>query len=63
LAYALAGYNPIAEEVIAAFKLYVQEEARDYEKEFLLNFIKNSIVFISCLNQTEIGHGSSNILP
>lgn len=34
LAYALAGYNPIAEEVIAAFKLYVQEEARDYEKEF-----------------------------
>jgi len=34
LVYALAGYNPTAEEVIAAFKLYVREEARDYEKEF-----------------------------
>ena len=34
LVYALAGYNPTAEEVITAFKLYVQEEARDYEKEF-----------------------------
>jgi len=34
LIYALAGYNPTAEEVIAAFKLYVQEEAREYEKEF-----------------------------
>jgi hypothetical protein len=32
--YALAGYNPSAEEVIAAFKLYVQEEARKYEPEF-----------------------------
>lgn len=34
LVYALAGYNPTAEEVIAAFKLYVQEEARKYEQEF-----------------------------
>jgi len=34
LVYALAGYNPTAEEVITAFKLYVQEEARKYEKEF-----------------------------
>jgi hypothetical protein len=34
LVYTLAGYNPTAEEVIAAFKLYVQEEAREYEKEF-----------------------------
>jgi P63C domain len=34
LIYALSGYNPTAEEVIAAFKLYVQEEAREYEKEF-----------------------------
>lgn len=34
LVYALAGYNPTAEEVIAAFKMYVQEEAREYEKEF-----------------------------
>lgn len=34
LVYALAGYNPAAEEVIAAFKAYVQEEARKYEKEF-----------------------------
>jgi len=34
LVYALAGYNPTAEEVIASFKLYVQEEAREYEKEF-----------------------------
>lgn len=34
LVYALAGYNPSADEVISAFKLYVQEEARKYEKEF-----------------------------
>jgi hypothetical protein len=34
LVYALAGYNPTAEEVIAAFKLYVQEEAKKYEQEF-----------------------------
>lgn len=34
LVYALAGYRPEVEEVIAAFKLYVQEEARKYEQEF-----------------------------
>lgn len=34
LVYALSGYNPSAEEVIQAFKLYVQEEAKKYEKEF-----------------------------
>jgi hypothetical protein len=34
LVYALTGHNPTAEEVIAAFKLYVQEEARENEKEF-----------------------------
>jgi hypothetical protein len=34
LVYALAGYNPATEEVIAAFKLYVQEEAKKYEPEF-----------------------------
>jgi hypothetical protein len=34
LVYALAGYNPTADEVIEAFKAYVQEEARKYEKEF-----------------------------
>lgn len=34
LVYALAGYDATKEEVIAAFKMYVQEEARDYEKEF-----------------------------
>ncbi|WP_265595618.1 P63C domain-containing protein [Verrucomicrobium sp. BvORR106] len=34
LVYALAGYNPTAAEVIAAFKMYVQEEAKRYEKEF-----------------------------
>lgn len=34
LVYALAGYNPSTQEVIHAFKLYVQEEARTYEKEF-----------------------------
>ena len=34
LVYALAGYNPSAEEVIAAFKLYVLEEAKKYEPEF-----------------------------
>jgi hypothetical protein len=34
LVYALAGYNPTAEEVIEAFKQYVRDEAREYEKEF-----------------------------
>jgi hypothetical protein len=34
LVYALAGYNPTAQEVIAAFKAYVLEEAKKYEKEF-----------------------------
>ncbi|MEY2559833.1 MAG: hypothetical protein QOG51_248 [Verrucomicrobiota bacterium] len=34
LVYALAGYDPTAEEVIAAFKRYVQEEAKKYEREF-----------------------------
>lgn len=34
LVYALSGYNPTADEVIQAFKLYVSEEAREYEKEF-----------------------------
>ncbi|HEV7877716.1 MAG TPA: P63C domain-containing protein [Bradyrhizobium sp.] len=34
LVYALAGYNPATEEVIAAFKLYVQAEAKKYEPEF-----------------------------
>ena len=34
LVYTLAGYSPSAEEVITAFKLYVQEEARKYEPEF-----------------------------
>lgn len=34
LVYALAGYNPTADEVISAFKMFVQEEAQKYEKEF-----------------------------
>lgn len=34
LVYALTGYDAEREEVIAAFKLYVREEAREYEKEF-----------------------------
>jgi len=34
LVYALAGYDATRAEVIAAFKFYVQEEARGYEKEF-----------------------------
>lgn len=34
LVYALAGYSPTTDEVITAFKLYVQEEARKYEQEF-----------------------------
>jgi hypothetical protein len=34
LVYALAGYQPEVEEVIRAFKLYVQEEAKKYEQEF-----------------------------
>lgn len=34
LVYALAGYDATREEVVRAFKFYVREEARDYEKEF-----------------------------
>ena len=34
VAYALAGYQPEVQEVIDAFKLYVREEARSWEKEF-----------------------------
>ena len=34
LVYALSGYDATREEVIAAFKLYVRDEAREYEKEF-----------------------------
>lgn len=34
LVYALAGYDSTREEVIEAFKFYVREEAREYEKEF-----------------------------
>jgi len=32
LVYALAGYDASKEEAIAAFKLYVRQEAREYEK-------------------------------
>ena len=34
LVYALAGYRPSTTEVIEAFKLYVREEAKKYEREF-----------------------------
>jgi P63C domain len=34
LVYALAGYSPSTDEVISAFRLYVQEEAKKYEAEF-----------------------------
>lgn len=34
LVYALSGYNPSTEEIIQAFKLFVQEEAKKYEQEF-----------------------------
>jgi hypothetical protein len=34
LVWAIAGYNPTTQVVIDAFKAYVQEEARKYEKEF-----------------------------
>lgn len=34
LVYALAGYDATRQETIAAFKLYVREEAREYEREF-----------------------------
>lgn len=34
LVYALAGYSPTTQEVIDAFKAYVLEEAKKYEREF-----------------------------
>lgn len=36
LVYALAGYDRTKEEVIAAYKMYVAAEAREYEREFSL---------------------------
>jgi hypothetical protein len=34
VAYAVSGYEPAAQAVIEAFKMYVREEARAWEKEF-----------------------------
>jgi hypothetical protein len=34
LVYALSGYDATREEIITAFKNYVQQEAKEYEKEF-----------------------------
>lgn len=34
LVYALSGYDATREEIITAFKHYVQQEAKEYEKEF-----------------------------
>jgi hypothetical protein len=34
LVYALAGYDATRQEVIAAWKYFIREEAREYEKEF-----------------------------
>jgi hypothetical protein len=34
LVYALVGYDASREEIISAFKLFVRNEAREYEKEF-----------------------------
>jgi P63C domain len=34
LVYAVAGYNPSAQEVIDAFKVYIRQEAKKYEPEF-----------------------------
>jgi hypothetical protein len=34
LVYALSGYDATRDEVVAAFKFFVREEAREYEKEF-----------------------------
>jgi hypothetical protein len=34
LVYALTGYDATREEIITAFKMFVREEAREYEKEF-----------------------------
>lgn len=35
LVYALSGYDRTKEEIIEAYKLYVRDEAREYEKEFV----------------------------
>lgn len=34
LVYALSGYDATRDEIITAFKFYVREEAREYEREF-----------------------------
>lgn len=41
LVYALSGYRPEVEEVIQAFKLFVQLEAREYEREFPQQLYEN----------------------
>ena len=60
LVYALAGYHPTVEEVIRAFKLYVREEAREYERNFPLNSTANGIASINYPSQSATNLGSSN---
>jgi hypothetical protein len=64
LVYALAGYDPGAEEVIAAFKLYVQEEARKYEPEFPNElYMQWHRLYMTFRYQFAASHGSSGISP
>lgn len=34
LVYKIAGYDASREEVVSAFKMFIRDEAREYEKEF-----------------------------
>jgi hypothetical protein len=61
LVYRLAGYSPTAEEVITAFKLYVQEEARKYELNFPMNSMPNGIACTIFRVRIAADHGISNI--
>ena len=59
LVYALAGYDATKEEVIAAFKFYVREEARDYERNSQISYMRSGIGFTNCPNLRGTSPGSS----
>ena len=58
LVYALAGYSPSTEEVIAAFKHYVRDEAKKYDESSPVSFMSNGTVFMAFQCQTGVSPGS-----
>lgn len=56
LVYALAGFQPEIQAVIDAFRKYVQQEAKKYEKEFPTELYKEWHR-LYCLDSSKIGRG------